>query len=254
MQSPTAIWPATPPTDPFTFPARRLFVTPDAIALAAAQPVLDIELIDVSWDREVEASALQAIMARRRSIRRLHDGPFTPAMRAHLMEAVRLTPASYNLPPWRVVLVHERRDELWREIEWGFREHLSDDRLERYLDRLNGFRGGVAVALLFADRRVERALREEKGAPPEVAQTFVQQALGMVQLALWLAITAEGLATSLQHWDDLIGLRAARFAGLSEGDFALVATLPIGYAAEEPRTIERAAAAQMCMVDPGGHA
>lgn len=207
---------------------------------------------DLAIDRAREAPALQSIMARRRSIRRLGAGPFPTATRERLLAAIRLTPAAYNLPPWRVVLVHERRDELWAEVAASFRDGLSGDRLERYLDRLDGFRGGVAVALIFEDRAVEQALREEKGAAPEVARTFVQQAMGMVQLALWLAITAEGLATSLQHWDDLIGTRAARFAGLDDGEFGLVATMPIGYAAEEPREIERAPAEQICAVDPGG--
>jgi predicted oxidoreductase (fatty acid repression mutant protein) len=206
--------------------------------LADVQPISEIHANGAADD---PALHLQAIMARRRSIRRLHDGPFSGDARARLLEAIRLTPAAYNLPPWRVILVHERRDDLWVEIERGFHETLSGDRLERYLDRLHGFREGVAVTLIFADRRVERALREEKGASPEVAQGFVQQALGMVQLALWLAITAEGMVTSLQHWDEWIGARAARFAGLPDDDFALIATMPIGYAAEEPKAIERAA-------------
>jgi predicted oxidoreductase (fatty acid repression mutant protein) len=196
------------------------------------------------------ASTLQSIMARRRSIRRLHDGPFPPDMRDRLMAAVRHTPASYNLPPWRVALIHERRGALWAEIEQGFRETLNGDRLQRYLDRLDGFRGGVAVALVFVDHGVERTLREEKGLAPAVAQSFVLQAMGMVQLSIWLALTADGLVSSLQHWDELIGPRIARFAGLAEDEVTLVATMPIGYAAEEPGPIERAAAEQTCVVDP----
>lgn len=177
-------------------------------------------------------------MGQRRSIRRLRAGPFTAEMRQRLLEAVRLTPSSYNLPPWRVVLVQERRPELWAEIERGFRETLSEDRLERYLQRLDGFRDGVAVALVFVDRGVERELRE-RGLEPEVAQSFVLQALGMAQYGLWLALTAEGLVASLQHWDHLVGPRLARFAGLSEDQFGLVATIPIGYAAEDPPPIAR---------------
>ena len=72
----------------------------------------------------------------------------------------------------------------------------------------------------------------------------------MVQLALWLAVTAEGMATSLQHWDHLVGPRMARFAGLPEKDFGLVATMPIGYADGAPRLIERAATEQPGTVDP----
>jgi predicted oxidoreductase (fatty acid repression mutant protein) len=182
--------------------------------------------------------SLLEVMERRRSVRRLRSGPFTDEMLDRLLEAVRLTPSSYNLPPWRVVLVTERRQELWDEIEQGFRETLSEDRLERYLQRLDGFRDGVAVALVFVDRDVERELRG-RGLEPEVAQSFVLQALGMVQYGLWLAITAEGLVASLQHWDHLVGPRLAHFAALPADQFALIATIPIGYAAEEPPPIAR---------------
>jgi predicted oxidoreductase (fatty acid repression mutant protein) len=199
-------------------------------------------------------AAFQALMRDRRSIRRLAPGPFTDDTRQRLREAVRLTPAAYNLPPWHVVLVHEHRDDFWSEVETGFREHLCGERLERYLDRLDGFRAGVAVALIFADQRVDRILREEKGVSAQTAIEFVQQALGMVQLSLWLGITAEGLASSLQHWDGLIGERMARFCGLAPDDFRLAATMPIGYAAEEPRLIERAATAAVCSVSPNGTA
>ena len=185
------------------------------------------------------AETLHDLLAQRRSIRRLHHGPFPPEAQQRLLAAVRLTPASYNLPPWRVVLVHERRDDLWAEVAAGFEETLAGDRLARYLDRLEGFAGGAAVALVFADRDVERILHQEKGLAAAVAASYVQQALGMVQFALWLAVTAEGLAASLQHWDEFVGPRLARFAGLPAAQFPLIATMPIGYPAEAPQPIAR---------------
>ncbi|MCA9876521.1 MAG: nitroreductase family protein [Thermomicrobiales bacterium] len=200
-----------------------------------------------------EASALQGIFQNRRSIRRLQDGPFTPEMQQRVLEAVRLTPAAYNLPPWRVVLVREQRADTWRQIEAAFRDHLSGERLERNLARLAGFRSGVGLALIFEDLRVGRALREEKGASADLATQFVQQALGMVQLSLWLALTAEGLATSLQHWEEFLVDRTEQLTGLPAADFQLAAAMPIGYAAEEPRDIARPATTQVCTVDPGAH-
>jgi predicted oxidoreductase (fatty acid repression mutant protein) len=140
-----------------------------------------------------------------------------------------------------LVLVHERREEIWQQIEAAFRDHLSGDRLERNLGRLEGFRPGVALALLFEDLRVGRTLREEKGASDELATQFVQQALGMVQLSLWLALTAEGLSASLQHWEEFLSDRTEQLTGLPARDFQLAAAMPIGYAAEEPREIERPA-------------
>ena len=219
--------------------------------MTCGAPVLEVGTDLEPDDVSSTAKALQSILADRRSIRRLRPGPFTPEMRERLLEAVRRTPAAYNLPPWRVVLVHERREAFWAEVELGFRETLHGDQRDRYLDRLRGFAPGVAVALVFADTGVERELREERGAAAEVAQLFVQQALGMVQLSLWLAVTAEGMAASLQHWDHLVGPKLARFAGLPEAEFDLVATMPIGYADEEPRVVERASAEHVCVVDPG---
>jgi predicted oxidoreductase (fatty acid repression mutant protein) len=200
-----------------------------------------------------EAHALQGIFQSRRSIRRLQDGPFTPEMRQRVLEAVRLTPAAYNLPPWRVVLVHEQREEAWQQIEAAFRDHLSGERLDRNLGRLAGFRPGVALALIYEDLRVGRALRTEKGASDELATQFVQQALGMVQLSLWLALTAEGLSSSLQHWEAFLADRTEQLTGLPSADFQLAAAMPIGYAAEEPRDIDRLSTAQVCAVDPGAN-
>ena len=192
-----------------------------------------------------EAHALQSVFQNRRSIRRLQAGPFTPEMRERVLQAVHLTPAAYNLPPWRVVLVHERREDAWQQIEDAFRDHLSGERLERNLARLAGFRPGVALALIYVDLRVGRALREEKGASDELAIQFVQQGLGMEQLSLWLALTAERLSASLQHWEAFLLDRTEQLAGLPAADFQLAAAMPIGYAAEEPRDIERPTAIQV---------
>ena len=72
-----------------------------AVSLLEAESRLET----LDFDRTL---ALQSIWAERRSIRRLRGGVFTPEMLERLLVAVRLTPAAYGLPPWRVVLVHER--------------------------------------------------------------------------------------------------------------------------------------------------
>ena len=60
----------------------------------------------------------------------------------------------------------------------------------------------------------------------------------MAQLSLWLALTAEGLVTSLQHWDWLLEDRLATFLDAPE-QFRLAAVMPIGYPGEAPRAVER---------------
>jgi predicted oxidoreductase (fatty acid repression mutant protein) len=190
-----------------------------------------------------------ALLASRRSIRRLRGGELPAATLERLREAVLRTPAAYGLPPWHVVVLHERRDEFWRLVEQAFQDGLAEERLPRYLDRLEGFRAGAAVVLIYEVAAAQPRLREAWNLSDDVAGAFVQQALGMVQLSIWLTLTAEGLVTSLQHWDWLLQEPLAGFLGLPTDRYRLVATMPIGFAAEEPRPGADLVADQVCSID-----
>lgn len=176
-----------------------------------------------------------ALLSRRRSIRRLRGGTLSDETLHRLREAVVRTPSAFGITPWHVVIIHERRDAFWQEVEAGFREGLDGDRRQRYLDRLDGFRDGAAVILVYEDLAAYSTLRDGWTLSDEVATAFVQQGLGMVQLAVWLALTAEGLVASLQHWEWLLQERLASFTGLDGTRYQLAATMPVGYPAESPR-------------------
>ena len=192
---------------------------------------------------------LQTLLQERRSIRRLRDVDLSEEALARLADAVRLTPATYNLPPRHVVLIRDRRDELGAIVEGAMLATLDGDRLERNLARIAGFRPGAAVALVYEDRTVQPRLREAWRITDEQATAFVQQGLGMVQLALWLALTEEGLVTSLQHWDWLLPDGLTDFAGLPPDRFTLAAVLPIGLPDEPPRPAERVPTSTVFSVD-----
>lgn len=178
------------------------------------------------------------LLAKRRSIRKLRSGPFSRAARERLYEAVRLTPAAYNLPPWRAVFIDERREEFWDVIESAFRAGLSGDRLGRFLSRLEGYRGGLGAALFYEDLTVHDRLKEAWSLTDAQTAAFIQQSLGMAQLALWLALTQEGLASSLQHWDWLVERQVGEFLGLSPAERRLAVVMPFGYPNEAPRETE----------------
>ena len=187
-------------------------------------------------DQENDNQTLLDLLAHRRSYRRLRSGPFTIDTQVRLLEALRLTPCAFNLPSWHVVLIHAEREAFWMAVEAAFRERLAGDRLGRYLDRLEGFRNGVAIALFFEDVPVRDDLIRAWNLTHEQAYAFAEQGIGMAQLSLWLALTAEGLVTSLQHWEWLIGDILTDLAQVPPERFRLVATLPIGYPDEAPRS------------------
>ena len=197
-------------------------------------------LADVLRDQALDpGETLTDLLARRRSIRRLRDGPLADEVLDRLLTAARLVPAAYNRHPWHVVVVRERRAAFWSEVDAAFRDGLEGERLERYLGRLDGFRGGVGAILIYEDRRAVEEMRVATRIDVDQARAFTEQALGMVQLAIWLAAVAEGLATSLQHWEALIEGRAASFLKLPRDRFRLTAVMPLGYPAEEPRPVAR---------------
>jgi predicted oxidoreductase (fatty acid repression mutant protein) len=189
-------------------------------------------------EQEDDSQVLLDLLAQRPSYRRLRSGPFTIDTQVRLLEALRLTPCAFNLPSWHVVLIHAEREAFWVRVEAAFRERLDDDRLGRYLDRLEGFRNGVAIALFFEDVPVRDDLIRAWNLTHEQAYAFAEQGIGMAQLSLWLALTAEGFVTSLQHWEWLIGDVLTDFAEVPPERFRLVATLPIGYPDEAPRSTE----------------
>jgi predicted oxidoreductase (fatty acid repression mutant protein) len=182
---------------------------------------------------------LSTLLKRRRSIRRLRGGPLEMEMLDRIAEAAHLTPSAYNRPPWHIVVIHERLDAFWAMVEAAFREQLDGDRLARYLDRLQGFRAGVATVLIYEDRSIGDELETAWRISEDEARAFCEQALGMVQLTLWLAVVEEGLATSLQHWEALIEGPLAAFLDLPADRYRLTAAMPIGYPAEEPRSVAR---------------
>lgn len=195
-------------------------------------------------------ASITELLAQRRSIRRLDGGDLTPAILERVQEAARRTPAAFGVTPWQIVVLHEQRDAFWDEVAAGFRQGLAADRLPRYLERLEGFRAGAAAILIYEDLAARPTLETNWGLAAETAHDFVQQGLGMVQLALWLVLTEAGLVTSLQHWDWLIQDRLAPLLDLPTDRFRLTAVLPVGAPAEPPREGAGGAPAPALRVDP----
>jgi predicted oxidoreductase (fatty acid repression mutant protein) len=177
----------------------------------------------------IPATAIAALFDMRRSTRNLDRAVFPPTLIADLTAATHSMPSAFNAQPWHVVVVQERNAAFWDTIEQAFAVRLDGDRRERYLARAARMREGGMTLLIFEDR-ARSAPRD--GLTAEEARDQASQGLGMVQLALWLTITAHGLSTSLQHWHAIIEDVALDFVDLPRGAFRLVSFMPIGERAE----------------------
>jgi uncharacterized protein len=198
-------------------------------------PVDDPRVTTDGLSGAVDASALLDLMTRRRSIRRLRGGPVSGAALDRIAAAVELSPAAFDVPAWRVVVLRERRAEFWAMVDDAIDARLDGDRRQRYHERIDAIRASVAVALLYEDLEATRRLQVDWNIAAADATTFVDQGLGMVQMAIWLAAVGEGLASSIHHFEWLIEEAAATVTGIDRQRYRLRASMPIGYADETPR-------------------
>jgi predicted oxidoreductase (fatty acid repression mutant protein) len=196
------------------------------------------------------ATTVAELLAQRRSIRRLAGGALSPDTVARLQDAVVCTPSAFGVTPWQIVILHEQRELFWDEVAAAFRNGLEGDRLQRYLDRLGGFRSGAGVILIYEDLAARPALHQNWGLSEQTAHDFVHQGLGMLQLAIWLVLTEAGLVTSLQHWDWLIQDRLAALLDLPTERYRLISVLPIGEPAEPVRDAPEVDPTQVLRIDP----
>jgi len=175
------------------------------------------------------AAAIAALFDLRRSTRKLDPATFPPTLIADLAAATHSMPSAFNAQPWHVVALQERNAAFWDRVEEAFAARLAGDRRARYLARAAGMRRGGMTLLIFED--VARAAPRD-GLTDAEARDQASQSLGMVQLALWLTITAHGLSASLQHWHTMIEGVALDFVGLPSGGYRLVSFMPVGERAE----------------------
>lgn len=177
------------------------------------------------------ATAFMTLLEARRSTRRLAPGRFHPKLIENLAEATSLIPSSFNTQPWRVVVLHERNSEFWDFVVETIQVRLDGDREARYLSRAQRMREGGMTLLIFEEIGLSAP---NEHVSTEDARDFASQSFGMLQLALWLILTAHGLATSPQHWDFLLRDVVSNFSGLPEEGFRLITFMPVGYPAESP--------------------
>ena len=138
-----------------------------------------------------------------------------------------------------VMIVHRGGGALFGQTEFGYDIIVGPPKgssLQLVLNTVYqiDFPAGVVPYAVYEDLAARDALQAAWDVTADQARSYAEQGLGMVQLTIWLALTAEGLATSLQHLEWLCEDLAAAFLELPAERYRLVATMPIGYADEVP--------------------
>lgn len=165
-----------------------------------------------------------------------------------LADAVTCTPSAFHSQSSRVMLLMgERHKKLWNIVLEALRKVAPPDALASAEQKIAGFAAGYATILYFEDMKTVKGMQE---AVPLYADNFPiwsLQSAGMLQYAVWTALSQEGLGASLQHYNPLIDEAVSKEFDVPDG-WKLLAQMPFGTPVSEPGPLEYKAVEERLIV------
>ncbi|TPX32634.1 hypothetical protein SmJEL517_g04311 [Synchytrium microbalum] len=142
--------------------------------------------------------------------------------------SVAHVPTSFNNQTNRaVVLFKKDSDRLWDIVLATLKPIVPADQFPATEGKIKMFKSGYGTVLFFVDTDVvteyetKFALYKERFAP------WSQQSAGMAQFSTWVALEAEGLGATLQHYNPLIDEQVRKEWNLP-ANWSLVSQMPFG--------------------------
>ena len=142
--------------------------------------------------------------------------------------SVKHVPSSFNSQSSRaVVLLGESHDTLWDITMEALRKIVPEENFASTEQKVNSFKAGYGTVLYFEDFNVIEALQNQFALYKDNFPVWAEQTSGMLQFAIWTALSMEGLGATLQHYTELIEEEVKREFNLPSS-WKMVAQMPFG--------------------------
>ncbi|MBS6502736.1 MAG: nitroreductase family protein [Clostridium sp.] len=120
-------------------------------------------------------------------------------------DAVKHVPSSFNSQSSRVVVLFgEKHDKLWDIAMEALRKIVPEENFSSTEQKINSFKAGHGTVLYFEDFSVVESLQKQFELYKDNFPVWAEQTSGMLQFAIWTALSIEGLEATLQHYTELI--------------------------------------------------
>jgi len=117
-------------------------------------------------------------------------------------EAIKHTPSSFNSQSSRaVILFGEQSEKFWSMTKQELSKIVPEEAFAPTAAKLDSFAAGVGTVLFYEDQNVVSDLQEKFALYADNFPIWSEQAGGMAQFAVWLALTEAGMGASLQHYN-----------------------------------------------------
>lgn len=132
-------------------------------------------------------------------------------IRQLVQDALQTVPSAFNSEPNRaLVLLGPEHDRLWDAIAAARKATLSAEQwASSAAAKLAAHRAAAGTVLFFIDRRVVERYAADVPAYAAEFPVWARESGGMLQLAVWTALSAEGLGANLQHFNGPLAAPAA---------------------------------------------
>jgi predicted oxidoreductase (fatty acid repression mutant protein) len=147
---------------------------------------------------------------------------------ALIQEAIRHTPSSFNSQSSRaVILFGAQSDKLWDIAKEELRKIVPADAFAQTEAKIDSFAAGAGTVLFFEDQTVVEGLQANFPLYADNFPIWSEQAGGMAQHAVWVALADAGIGASLQHYNPLLDAEVAKTWGVPSS-WKLRAQMPFG--------------------------
>lgn len=145
-----------------------------------------------------------------------------------IKDAVRLTPSAFNSQGSRIViLLGAEHEQLWDLTKHTLRPLVPQENLHTTEAKMDGFAAGAGTILFYEDLVLISQLQERFPLYTQGFPVWAEQSNGMVQFAVWLALSEAGIGASLQHYNPLIDAEVADLWAVDPA-WCLRAQMPFG--------------------------
>lgn len=153
-------------------------------------------------------------------------------------ECLQYTPSAFHTETARViVLFGDNHTKLWDIVKETLRARVPAEAFAATEQKLAGFAAGHATLLFFEEQDTIAAMQKQFPTYADNFPLWSLQASGMVQFAIWTALSAEGLGVNLQHYNPLIDEEVASTFDVP-ASWKLWSQMVVGAPIAEPDALE----------------
>lgn len=176
-------------------------------------------------------------ISRRRSIYNLGKNVETPHQDIVkvIEDVVEQMPSSFHAQSSRVVVLFgDEHQKVWNIVKDTLRPMIPAEQFAQTEAKIDGcFAAGVGTVLFFEDQEVIKGQQAQFPLYADKFPEFSEQHAGMVQFAVWTALSELDLGATLQHYNPLIDNAVAEAWNLP-ASWMLRAQMPFGSIEQSP--------------------